>query len=362
MLTLVITWLGTRRDSYLLYWGLGLCFVAPGSMLYGIGDTYQPLVLFSSFALLLTGLAFVYVGSARFSSGHTPWQNALAMWAVSCTTMGGFFAVGLSGVGTIVLNVGAAGFFLAAGREHWQARQQTPLAMIAKSVLYGATAVTFALCAAVLLVDGQWVLAGRPQNWAEDLNSIALLGSLAAAGAITMALHQSRITDAHRRLAMTDSMTGLLNRRALFALVKQTPITPGTAVIMLDLDDFKAINDRFGHAVGDDVLVRFSRILARAVGDRGVVARIGGEEFCLLLPDTDATDAHILAEGIRVSLESTDRLPNGYGPPTVSAGIAVASPKGEDFDALLRDADERLYLAKGAGRNRVRGPDPRLAA
>ncbi len=267
-----------------------------------------------------------------------------------------------TGVGTIVLNITASAYFLAAGREHWLAREKTPLAMLGKSALYGASAVTFALCAAVLIANGQWVLTARPQNWAEDLNSIALLASLAAAGAVTMALHQVRITETHRRLAMTDALTGLLNRRALFDLVGDAAVMPATAVIMLDLDDFKTINDRFGHAVGDEVLVRFAAILSRALGPSDVAARLGGEEFCLMLSAIEASAAHSLAEGIRHELESTDPLPHGYGPPTVSAGIAMASHTGESFDDLLRAADEQLYRAKDAGRNRVHGPEPRLVA
>lgn len=362
MLTLVITWLGTRQDYYLLSWGIGLGFVAPGSMLYGWFETYEPAVQCIAFALLLAGFAFIYIGSTQFSSGRTPWRSALIGWAVSCAVMTALFAVGLSGVGTMVMNLAAAGFFLAAGREHWLARVNTPLAMLAKSALYGSTAVTFALCAVVLFVEGRWALTARPQNWAEDLNSIALLAALAAAGAVTMALHQFRVTEAHRRLAMTDALTGLLNRRALFSLAGDAPVPPATAVVMLDLDDFKTINDRFGHAIGDEVLVRFAAILSRALGPDDVAARLGGEEFCLLVHATSAAAVHALADGVRLALSNTEPLPDDFGPPTVSAGIAIASPRPETFDELLRAADELLYRAKDAGRNRVHGPELRLVA
>lgn len=362
MLTLVITWLGSTRDRYLLSWGLGLGFVAPSSLLYGWFETYDLLVQFCAFTLLLAGFAFIYVGCAQFSAGRTPWRVALAGWAATTLTMGSLFAVGLSGVATIVLNLGAAIFFMAAGREHWLARATTPLPMLAKSALYGMTSVTFALCALVLAMNGQWVLTERPQNWAEDLNSIALLASLAAAGAVTMALHQFRITETQRRLALTDSLTGLLNRRALFNLAGTAPLAPATGVIMLDLDDFKAINDRFGHAVGDEVLIRFAAILSRSLGPDDFAARIGGEEFCLLLRNTDSILAHAIADGIRRELEATDSLPDGYGPPTVSAGLALTSGQARTFDELLRAADELLYRAKDAGRNRVLGPEPRLVA
>lgn len=362
MLTLVVTWLGTRRDVYLLSWGVGLGFVGPSAVLYGWFPTYEPAVQCSAFLLLLTGYAFIYVGSAQFSSGKVRWRLVMTGWATACLLMIVTFSTGFSGVGTIVLNAGAATFSMAAGLEHWRARSERPVAMDTMSAIYIVTSVSFVLCAAVLIAGGQWELTARPQNWAEDLNSMAVIASLAMAGAVTMALHQFRITSTHRQLAMTDDLTGLLNRRALFGIVGTAPVASSTAVIMLDLDDFKAINDRFGHAVGDEVLSRFAAILVKAIGPKDIAARIGGEEFCLLLQATEAPDAHGLAERIRQDLENTQPLPDGYGPPTVSAGIAVATPKGETFDHLLRAADELLYRAKKAGRNRVHGPEPRLVA
>jgi diguanylate cyclase (GGDEF)-like protein len=362
MLTLVITWAGSTKDRYLLSWGLGLAFIAPASILYGWSDDYQPAVQFAAFSLLLAGFAFIYLGCTQFSSGRTPWRPALVAWAVANALMAAFFAVGLTGVGTMVLNFTASGLFMVAGREHWVARAISPMAMTAKAALYGATSVTFALCGLVLATGGQWVLTARPQNWAEDLNSVALLAALAAAGAVTMGLHQARVSEGHRRLALTDSLTGLLNRRALFSLAGTAPLPAASCAIMLDLDDFKTINDRFGHAVGDEILVRFAAILSRAIGPDDVAARIGGEEFCLLLHKTDAAAAHALADRIRRELEATDPLPDGYGPPTVSAGLALTSPRSETFDQLIRAADVLLYRAKDAGRNRVLGPEPRLVA
>ncbi len=362
MLTLGITWLGSTRDRYLLSWGLGLGFVAPGSVLYGWVEAYDPLMLFAAFVLLLAGFAFIYVGSAQFSSGRTPWRAALVTWLAATAVMAVLFGAGLSGLGTIVLNLVASGLFMAAGRQHWVERAHMRFAMVAKSVVYGTTSVTFALCGLVLAARGQWVLTERPLNWAEDLNSIALLASLAAAGAVTMALHQHRVTESHRRLALTDPLTGLLNRRALFSIAGTAPLPPASCVIMLDLDDFKTVNDRFGHAVGDEILMRFGAILSAALRPGDIVARIGGEEFCLLLHDIDATAAHTVAERIRHRLEATEPLPDGYGPPTVSAGLAMTSPRAETFDELIRAADELLYRAKDAGRNRVLGPEPRLVA
>ncbi len=95
--------------------------------------------------------------------------------------------------------------------------------------------------------------------------------------------------------------------------------------------------------------VRFAAILSRALGPEDVAARLGGEEFCLLVHSTSAAAVHALAEAIRLEFAGTDPLPGDFGPPTVSAGIAIASPRPETFDALLHAAaDELLYRAKDA--------------
>jgi diguanylate cyclase (GGDEF)-like protein len=131
---------------------------------------------------------------------------------------------------------------------------------------------------------------------------------------------------------------------------------------MLDLDGFKAINDQFGHAAGDEILRRFAAIIRSNIRDADTAARLGGEEFCLILRGLDPAGAYAVAERIRGALEATSALAPDHGAPTVSAGIAIGSVLGDTFDRLLREADERLYRAKGAGRNRVFGPSRRLAA
>ena len=362
MLTLVMTWLGTRADSYLLTWATGLALIVTGVLLYGVVEPYQPAWQYAGFATMIAGFAAIAVGAAQFRRGTANLDAVILGWLLVTVPMGLAFVVGLSGVGTILANLGCAAFFGLAAREHWYGRGESPLPQIAMSGLYTLTVVSFVLCAAVLLFNGQFVLTARPANWAEDLNSISIILALPAAGAVAMLLHQLRGTAAHRLLAMTDSLTGLLNRRALFDLVGTDPLPSGTAVAMLDLDSFKAINDRFGHAVGDEVLRRFAAIVRRNTRDTDTAARLGGEEFCLILRGLDAPAAQAATERIRAELEATPSLAPDRGPPTVSAGIAISSAGDESFDRLLRKADERLYRAKKAGRNRVHGPSRRLAA
>ena len=160
-------------------------------------------------------------------------------------------------------------------------------------------------------------------------------------------------------LATTDSLTGAANRRSLFAIAErelahsirhQTPC----AALVLDVDAFKAINDRHGHAAGDQVLKKVVEVCRHALRVTDVVARLGGDEFAVLLPQTTQEAAFALAERLRATIETTD-----YGPPwqdlhaTVTIGVSGCNGGHHDVDTLLRSADRALYQAKQAGRNRV---------
>ena len=157
-----------------------------------------------------------------------------------------------------------------------------------------------------------------------------------------------------------DPATGCLNRRG-FALQLERALTDArrrrgdVALLAVDLDHFKQINDRFGHLVGDEVLYEVATLLAEAVSEEGVVARMGGEEFTVLLPWADAEAAGAVAERMMIQLRtrSCASLPHGT-PVTMSIGIASERITDSDIGLALRArADEALYAAKRSGRNRV---------
>lgn len=363
MLTLLVAWAGARKEKYLLSWGSGLGVIVVAVLVYGLfSEPYEPTLQFLAFALLVTGFALTHLGAVLFRVGSMNAVRGIAMWSVATGSMGLAFALGYSGIGTAICNLACAAYFVMAGSEFWRGRAEAPLAMWVQSLLYWLCAASFFLCAAVLLASGQFVLTARPSNWAEDLNALVIIVSLAGIGALALAINQMRATTAARKLASTDALTGLLSRRAVFDLVEGTPLQDGTAVVMLDLDNFKTINDSFGHAVGDDVLVRFAAIVRRELRPADHAARLGGEEFCLVLRDVDALEACDIAERIRRALEASAPLSDGFGPPTVSAGVAIVSNRDDTFDNLLRRADAALYAAKQDGRNRVEAPKPRLVA
>ena len=166
---------------------------------------------------------------------------------------------------------------------------------------------------------------------------------------------QSELTEA-RHQASTDPLTGLANRRLLDeslhdALAEATPL----ALIILDLDHFKAVNDTHGHPAGDQVLRHLAEMLTESVTDRDLVARFGGEEFILLLRQGTLHDAAQVGERIRVRLANSSVLVRQTGSRitvTASLGIAMAKP-GETAAHLIGRADAALYEAKRGGRNRV---------
>jgi diguanylate cyclase (GGDEF)-like protein len=175
----------------------------------------------------------------------------------------------------------------------------------------------------------------------------------------------SRLRSELRRLAVTDDLTGLANRRAFRSslsseLARSRRTQRPLCLLMLDLDNFKRVNDTFGHGAGDIVLATMGALLSSGMHRAGidVAARVGGEEFAVILPETDEDGGVFAAERLRIQVMSraADILT------TVSIGVAV-SHGGDDPDSLLRAADRGLYTAKALGRNcvSVASTDPPVA-
>lgn len=151
--------------------------------------------------------------------------------------------------------------------------------------------------------------------------------------------------------AMTDSLTGLYNRKGFNMMVSQYPSTNDHSIIAIDIDHFKKINDKHGHAAGDAVLVTLSARLKNAVKDDDIVCRFGGEEFIIFLPDTHRDDAAIIAERLRAHIND-DEFPY-TGNVTISLGVSGLKENDYDLAQALQQADEALYQAKRTGRNKV---------
>lgn len=173
-----------------------------------------------------------------------------------------------------------------------------------------------------------------------------------------LATAYARLAETHARLAEQarhDGMTGLLNREAFMAALKSSRRrTDGGALLLVDADHFKQINDRHGHQAGDDALVQIADAIRKGVRKDDLVARIGGEEFAVFLNGTDEDEALIAAERIRLGVEAIRFWPKSGTvlPLSVSIG-AVRMEPGASWPQMMREANRRLYEAKQQGRNRV---------
>ncbi|WP_308364924.1 MULTISPECIES: GGDEF domain-containing protein [unclassified Microbulbifer] len=193
---------------------------------------------------------------------------------------------------------------------------------------------------------------------------IAVFGALTALTAILdSSRHQTQqmlhtLTQELENRASTDALTGLANRheayRAMHELERRNRHLSGRYTVLIgDLDNFKTLNDNYGHAFGDRVLQDVAEVLRENTRTDDIVARWGGEEFLILLPNTDLDGGGILAEKLRDRVEA---LSQKYDPPvkiSISFGVAEGDPSSATHGQLLAEADARMYRAKDSGRNRV---------
>jgi diguanylate cyclase (GGDEF)-like protein len=188
---------------------------------------------------------------------------------------------------------------------------------------------------------------------------------------LLVSLSKERVALRYKQFSLLDPLTSVPNRRAFLKQAARIIDRSGVsrqpvALLLFDLDRFKSVNDQYGHQAGDEALISFCRVATRELRPTDLLARLGGEEFACLLPDTSRSDALAVAERVRVAFEATTH-DAGEVPfrVTVSAGMAVSDRSNIDLPSLLVTADRALYRAKQQGRNRVEPPGssaPRTAA
>jgi diguanylate cyclase (GGDEF) domain len=196
----------------------------------------------------------------------------------------------------------------------------------------------------------------QPGPLVQMLVNLTGLYLLAYIGA-SIGREQRRARDAAIRLSTVDSLSGLYNRTFFFSALERE-IARGDrsgrafCLVMLDLDDLKTVNDRYGHLAGDQVLRSVADTVRNGVRKIDVAARYGGDEFVALLPETDPTGGWVLAEKIRLTV--AEQASPGIDPtPTVSVGVVSYPADGRSADALLVSADRAMYASKRGGKNRV---------
>ncbi|HAA44097.1 MAG TPA: GGDEF domain-containing protein [Halomonas sp.] len=199
--------------------------------------------------------------------------------------------------------------------------------------------------------------------------AVSVLLVLVVSAAITLfmaVLHLHRQRNHMHQLMLTDELTGLYNRRHLvdvaFAALTQAKRSKAPlSLLLLDIDHFKRINDTYGHPVGDEVLRQISGRLRHLSRPSDTLARIGGEEFCLLMPNTSTLDALQAADRLRREIENMTLNGIAISSPTVSIGVTTGNGGAHTFEQLYSFADTALYQAKAHGRNRVESLLPPIA-
>ncbi len=238
--------------------------------------------------------------------------------------------------------------------DHREAARKTLL--VSLIVAYVATFATYSLFDVFAPANIVAQLGQRSATMSFCIAFVLSIGFVSAFMAVSLRLNSTRAK--LEEMARNDSLTGLLNRRAFFQEIelrqrKRDTSGPGNWFLLIDADNFKAINDDNGHAAGDLVLTMIAMVLKGNVFDRDLIARIGGEEFAVFLRKTDAEGVAIAAERIRAAIEeNTVYFESRRIKVTVSIGCAEIS-EGEDILVSMSRADRSLYEAKNAGRNSV---------
>jgi diguanylate cyclase (GGDEF)-like protein len=358
---LLFAWMQDRVRA-LAWWGTAYLIGGFSVAVWSIENLISPpLPRGAANALLFIACGMIW-NAARLFHGRPVLWGALAAgattWLFAC-----LFTEFLEwGAARIVLSsviVSAYTFLTAA--ELWRERRKHLLRRwlgIFVPMLHGAIFLLPIPLASVLPADGGIVTFAS--GWVAVFVLETILYVVGTAF-IVLALAKERTVRVHKAAALTDAMTGLFNRRgfmeaAELLMARQALRREPVSVLMFDLDHFKSINDRYGHAVGDEALKVFAATVAANLRDDDVVARFGGEEFVAMLPGT-MTDAGIAAERVRLAFEAAGRAIGEWQlEATVSIGVACGAPNA-NIGQLLGHADAALYRAKRNGRNRVEGID-----
>lgn len=329
----------------------GFAVLAFGSTLAGWGE--QGLVTFvmwtmGSFAAGAGGYALIAAGLVQLSTrrrwvgdwaaGAAALALVLLVWRMEWYPDNTVRAVLFNLTTAIFLAAAALAIFRDYLRDHLPARFGLLGALL--------TSIVFCVLAALAL--------GAPGLGLPDPRHLFFMLIICkfAIALFVVVLVQERAEAKLKRLANTDALTGVPNRQCFLASLPQN-MQPGDAFIMLDIDHFKSINDRFGHEAGDVVLTGVAQAIAGAAGPRALLGRLGGEEFCLFLRGQTEETALAGAEQIRRAVKSLTFGPDAAAISTsASLGVAVWSGA-EDARALRHKADEALYLAKQSGRDKV---------
>jgi len=345
-------------------WGMAFLLAAVGMALVIVrGQVPDWLTIQVANALVLGGIGLVWAG-ARLFDGRPPHYMmatiAPAIWIVACAIP----AIGSDiNARTVIASGLAATLAFATAREIWRGRAEPLLSRwpaVVTLIVYGV-----AMVGRIPLTLTVPQAAGEHQVIASVLYPLVAFGTVMFSVVLAFLLlnmSKERTELRHKTASLIDPLCGVSNRRAFLAgaerlIAQQRADGRPLAMLLFDLDHFKAINDQLGHAAGDDVLRSFALEATRTLGPGVLFGRIGGEEFAALMPVASRGDAMAIAERVRRNfvVAAHAQFEINTITPTVSTGVAMDCDSDASVAGLMASADRALYRAKANGRNRVEG-------
>lgn len=346
-----------RDEIAMLLWGIAKLTGAIGAVLLGLrGQIPAPVSVTVGCMLITLAVSSNAAGTVRFNGNPVSWT---AICAPPIVMTAGFLAV--PNIDTNIQAQTIINGVCVIGPLSWSAiRAHRANAQVLLRWRRGLAIVQWIWVATMVL---RMVAAVRDpaatdptgQSVAQTVTALYLLSLVVTLGVVEMLSSRERVDRQLAELALRDMATGTYNRAGLARHVAGlAERRASVAVVLMDIDDFKAVNDRFGHPIGDEVLAGFVRIATAELRDTDLLARYGGDEFCAVLPGTDLPAATVIAERIRSTFAEGQVCPGDDTRCSVSMGMSSISLDGPaSFDTVVRVADAALYSAKTAGADRV---------
>jgi len=358
-LLLLFAWVQNTAIYAVAWWGFADLMRAASIMLFGMYGSVSDLISIDlANAILFTAFAVTWTGARVFDHRKPRWLllfGGAALWLVLYRIP----AIQNSWDLRMLLASGIiTAYTWATAYEFWRGRSEPLVSRWPAIFMFFAHGALYLLrtpFGAMIAPVNNQVFASV---WITVLSFEALLFTIAIAF-ILLAMAKERTEHRHKTASLIDPLTGIANRRAFLQdaevqLKRQATEPRPMAVLLLDLDNFKSINDRFGHAIGDRVLQMFAEVGSGCMRRFDIFGRLGGEEFAALLVDTSRERALAVAEQIRSSfVEVTGMVEGKPVVATVSIGVVISYDAVLDLSALLAQADHALYRAKDNGRNRI---------
>jgi diguanylate cyclase (GGDEF)-like protein len=359
-LLLLFAWAQNTAIYAVCWWGFAHLIRAGSVMLFGMYGSAPDLITIDlANALLFTAFAVTWTGARVFDGRPVEpvyLVTGAVLWLLVCRLPA--LADAMNARALLASGIITTYTWLTA-YEFWRGRDEQLVSRWPAIFMLFAHGALFLLRTPLLAVL-PWSPTDNVYNsvWLTVMSFEALLFTISIAF-ILLAMAKERIELRHRTAAMIDPLTGIANRRAFLQdaedLTKRHLARPRpTAVLLIDLDHFKSINDRFGHALGDRVLEVFTDAAKHSLHASDLIGRLGGEEFAAIMHDTTYDDALAVAERLRENFaEATQEVDGRQVGATLSVGMVFCQEAALDVPELLAQADQALYFAKERGRNRV---------